>query len=200
MTQLLTLDDIADVRAYERERESFRDRIIDLKAIRRVHIGTVISVVFENRETMRFQIQEMARVERLVTDEQIQGELDVYNPLISRAGRLTATLFLECTTDEQMREWFPRLVGIERSIELRIGMGPSQSRVRCFPEGAHDALLTREDMTAAVHYIHFDVGPECHASLVSGPAELAVVHPNYLEVTSLRDSTRQSLADDLTAP
>ncbi len=78
----LTLADITDARAYEREREAFREHIIELKRRRRVHVGTLVTMVFENRETMRFQIQEMARVERIFTDEGIQEELDVYNPLV----------------------------------------------------------------------------------------------------------------------
>jgi Protein of unknown function (DUF3501) len=198
-TDLLTLNDIADVRAYERERDAFRDHIISVKAVRRVHIGTLISLVFENRDTMRFQVQEMVRAEKILTDEGIQAELDVYNPLISRGDRLTATLFIECTTEEQMREWFPKLVGIERSVELRIGSGDDRVTVRCLPDAAHADLLTREDMTAAVHYVHFDVGVEMAALLAAGPADLAVVHPAYLELAELRDSTRSSLAADLSA-
>lgn len=197
-TRLLTLDDIADVRAYERERDAFREHVITTKAIRRVHVGTLISLVFENRDTMRFQVQEMARAEKISTDAGIQHELDTYNPLISRGGTLTATLFIECTTDEQMREWFPKLVGIERAVELRIGgEGVERTIVRCRPEGAHEAQLTREEMTSAVHYVHFEVGAELAERLAAGPAELAVVHPEYLDVTSLRDSTRLSLAADL---
>lgn len=193
----LTLADIADVRAYERERDEFRTRIIELKARRRVHIGTIISLVFENRETIRFQVQEMARVEKLATDEQIQTELDIYNALIPERGHLSATLFIECTTDAQMREWFPKLVGIERSIELRIGEGPDAVVVRSTPEADHEAQLTREEMTAAVHYVRFAVGAEHAEALRRGPATLSVAHPAYLEATALRDLTRDELADDL---
>jgi hypothetical protein len=193
----LTLADIADVRAYERERDTFRAEVIALKARRRVHIGTVVSLVFENRETIRFQIQEMARVEKLVTDEAIQGELDTYNPLIPEPGILSATLFIECTSDDQMRHWLPRLVGIERAIELRIGSGANAVAVRCEPDAAHDAQLTREEITAAVHYVRFRVGTEHAAALRSGPASLAVVHPEYLEVTELLPSTCAELADDV---
>ena len=76
MPAKLTLDDIADLRAYEREREDFRRHIIDLKQKRRISVGPVVTLVFENRETVRFQIQEMARAERMLTDEAIQTELD----------------------------------------------------------------------------------------------------------------------------
>jgi Protein of unknown function (DUF3501) len=193
----LTLDDIEDVRAYERGREEFRNRIIAMKALRRVHLGTVVSLVFENRETMRFQIQEMARVEKLVTDAAIQTELDVYNPLIPESGMLSATLFIECTTDEQMREWFPKLVGIERSIEIRVGTGESAIVARSIPDAAHDAQLTREDQTAAVHYVSFAIGSAHAQAFVDGPVTVAITHPNYLDETNLTDGVRAELALDL---
>src|SRR3546814_13520606 len=122
----LGLDDIADLRAYERERDEFRRHVIELKKRRRVHVGTILTLVFECRDTIRFQIQEMARVEKLITDEAIQNELDTYNPLIPDAGQLCATVFLELTSDEQLREWLPTLVGIDRS--LKIGRAPWRER------------------------------------------------------------------------
>jgi Protein of unknown function (DUF3501) len=193
----LTLEDIEDVRAYERGRAEFRSRIIALKALRRVHLGTVVSLVFENRETMRFQIQEMARVEKLVTDEAIQTELDVYNPLIPEPGVLSATLFIECTTEEQMREWFPKLVGIERSIEIRVGEGESAFVARSAPDATHDAQLTRDDLTAAVHYISFAIGTERAQAFLQGPVTIAITHPNYLDETNLTEGVRSELALDL---
>src|SRR6186997_651114 len=117
----LTLDDIADLREYEREREHFRTRVIDLKKRRRVSVGPFVTLVFENRDTIRFQIQEMARAERMLTDDAIQTELDIYNPLIPEPGRLCASLFVELTTKAELEEWLPKLVGIERSVQLRIG-------------------------------------------------------------------------------
>jgi Protein of unknown function (DUF3501) len=195
--QKLTLADIDDVRAYERARAETRERIIALKSLRRVHIGTILSLVFENRETMKYQIQEMARVEKLITDEAIQTELDVYNPLIPEPGFLSATLFIECTTSEQMREWFPKLVGIERSIELRIGEGVDVVSVVSVPEEAHDAQLTREEMTAAVHYIRFPIGVELAGKFEAGPVCCAVIHSAYLESTELSDGVRAELAKDL---
>ena len=134
----LTLDDIADLRAYERERDAFRARIIDLKKRRRVAVGPFVTLVFENRDTIRFQIQEMARVEHIATDEGIQAELDVYNPLIPEPGSLAATLFIELTSKDELVEWLPKLVGVERSVELRIG----DEVVRARPEDAHEAVLT----------------------------------------------------------
>jgi Protein of unknown function (DUF3501) len=193
----LTLADIDDVRAYERNRDAMRAEVIALKTLRRVHIGTIISLVFENRTTMKYQVQEMARVEKLMTDEAIQTELDVYNPLIPDTGFLSATLFIECTTSEQMREWFPKLVGIERSIEIRVGDGVQAVTVRSVPEEAHDAQLTREEITAAVHYIRFPVGVEHTETFRSGPVHIAVVHPAYLEAIELTPAVRMELARDV---
>ena len=96
-TRMLTLDDISDLRAYERDRDGYRRTVIELKRRRRVAVGPIVSLVFENRETMRSQIQEMARAEHMVTDEQIQKELDVYNALIPEPGELSATMFIELT-------------------------------------------------------------------------------------------------------
>ena len=101
------------LRAYEREREEFRKPIIALKK-RRGSRRPVTTFVFENRDTIRFQIQEMARVEKLISDEAIEGELRAYNPLIPEPGSLSATLFIELVDEAQLREWLPRLVGIER--------------------------------------------------------------------------------------
>lgn len=194
MNRKLTLDDIADMRAYERERAEFRSRVIEIKRKRRVHVGTVITLMFENRDTVRLQIQEMARVEKLLTDEAIQTELDIYNSLIPEPGQLCATLFIELTSDEQMREWLPRLVGIERSFILHLADG---TEVRCKPEAQHEEQLTREDATAAVHYITFELTPEQVAVAASGPVVLVCDHPAYLEDIPLADETVAELLEDL---
>ncbi len=189
----LALADIADARAYERERADLRARVIDLKSRRRVSLGTVLTLTFENRDTMRYQIQEMARVERTFTDEGIQEELDVYNPLIPEPGHLCATLFIELTTDEQMREWLTRLVGIERAIVFRLTDG---TEVRCLVDPQHAAQLTREHVTAAVHYVTWTFTPEQVAAFTDGVV-LAVDHPEYLEAVELLPSTVAELRADL---
>ncbi len=191
----LSLADIADARAYERERETFRTHVIELKRRRRVHLGTVVTLVFENRDTMRFQVQEMARVERIFTDEGIQEELDVYNPLIPDPGQLCATLFLELTTDEQVREWLPKLVGVERSLLFRLTDG---SEVRCTVEASHARQLTREHTTAAVHFIEFRFTPDQVAAFGEGTV-LAIDHPEYLEAVELAPVTLAELQADLAA-
>ena len=194
MPRKLTLPDIADQRAYEREREEFRRHIIDLKALRRISVGPVVTLVFENRDTVRFQVQEMARAERILTDEGIQTELDIYNPLIPEPGQLSATLFLELTSEPAMREWLPRLVGIERSIVLRLADG---REVRARPEQAHEAQLTREDVTAAVHYIWFELSADDVTAFTSGPVSVVVDHPEYPHEALLGAGSVAELAADL---
>jgi hypothetical protein len=191
----LTLDDIADSRAYEREREDFRARIIAVKAVRRVPVGPVVTLVFENRETIRFQIQEMARAEKLHTDAAIQNELDTYNPLIPGPGELSATLFIELTSKEEMKTWLPRLVGVERLVTLEIG--ERQTVVKCDVDPAHAAQLTRDDITSAVHYVRFSLSSPQVNEFADGPVVLAVDHPQYRESTLLSADTRAVLLADL---
>jgi Protein of unknown function (DUF3501) len=190
----LTLADIADVRAYERERDEFRTAVMEIKRRRRLSFGTIITMMFENRETMRLQIQEMARVEKLVTDEEIQVELDTYNPMIPEPGQLTATVFLELTSDEQMREWLPKLVGIERAFVVVL---PNGDRVRSITEEAHAGQLTREEVTAAVHYIRFEFTPEQVESFAAGLVRIEIDHPDYLEAVELSPTTHAELLGDL---
>src|SRR5689334_24359643 len=119
----LTVDDIVDLRAYERERPEFRSRIIETKKRRRIALGDLMTIVFENTDTMRWQVQEMARAERMLRDEQIEHEVATYNQLIPEPGQLSGTLMLELTSDADLREWLPKLVGIERHIVFTFSDG-----------------------------------------------------------------------------
>ncbi|MEI7592723.1 MAG: DUF3501 family protein [Actinomycetes bacterium] len=194
----LTLDDIKDQRAYERERTEFRTHIIALKKRRRVHVGPVVTLVFENRETVRFQIQEMARVEKLISDEAIEGELRAYNPLIPEAGSLSATLFIELTNDGELREWLPKLVGIEQSAALHLKLAGSTTVVNCTPDEEHEKLLTRDEITAAVHYLRWDLSPEqVQAFQAADRIDLGFEQPNYRHQVELSAEVRAELLADL---
>ncbi|MGZ4711290.1 MAG: DUF3501 family protein [Acidimicrobiales bacterium] len=193
----LTIDDISDLRAYEREREEFRAHVIALKKRRRVSFGPVTTFVFENRDTIRFQIQEMARIEKLISDEAIESELAAYNPLIPEPGTLSATLFIELTSDEALREWLPKLVGIERDIDLRIGSGPEAISVTCAPDPDHEKQLTRDEITAAVHYVQWHLTPEQVEAFAVSPVSLVFTHPNYRYELELAPETHAELLADL---
>jgi hypothetical protein len=190
----LSVDDIVDLRAYERERDDFRRRIIDLKRSRRIELGPIMSIVFENTETMRWQIQEMARAEKMLRDDQIAHEVATYNALIPDAGELSATLLLELTSELAVREWLPRLVGIERSVRLVLPDGTS------IPGRTSDddaARLTREDTTAAVHFLKFAFAPEEIEMFASGPAHIVVDHPEYDQDVALTVEQHAALTADL---
>lgn len=193
-TRKLNLADILDHRAYERTREASRANVIELKRRRRLHLGTVVTVSFENRATMLNQIQEMLRVERVVTDEGVMEELKAFNPMIPEPGQLCATLFIELTTEDQMREWLPKLVGIERSIVIRLADG---TQIRSVVDEQHAEGLTRETVTAAVHYVRFEFTPEQVAQFAKGGVQVRSDHPNYLEVIELPEFTVAELLTDL---
>jgi hypothetical protein len=143
----------------------------------------------------------MARAEKMLSDEQVQGELDIYNALLPSPGELSATLFIELTDEAALRHWLPTLVGIERSVELLFGAGPGPAGeadiARARPEEAHEEALTRPEMTASVHYIRFPITAEQGAKLAAGPVVLAVTHPDYRHQTELSPETRKELASDL---
>jgi hypothetical protein len=193
----LTLDNIADMRAYEREREQFRKHVIELKRRRRVSVGPHVTLVFENRDTIRFQIQEMARIERLYSDEQIENELRVYNPLVPEPGNLSATMFIELTNDDLLREWLPKLVGIERAVYVAIGDGFDAERVAFTADSEHDEQLTRSDTTSAVHYVHLALTADQIERFAASPVTLGIDHANYRYESPLGDATIAELTTDL---
>ncbi len=142
----------------------------------------------------------MVRVEKMLSDEQVQGELDVYNPLIPEPGELSATLFIELTSEAALREWLGKLVGIERAAELRLGGSTPTGTfdvVHSVPESAHEEALTREAITSSVHYVRFSLTPEQVELFANGPVRLAIAHRSYDEETTLSEETRQELLGDL---
>jgi hypothetical protein len=188
----LTLDDIIELRAYERERVEFRARIIAMKKRRRVALGEVLTITFENTDTMRFQIQEMARAERILSDAAIQVELDIYNELVPSADELVGTLFIEVVDPQGLREWLPKLVGIQRALAFRLADGTV-----VHGEPLDEERLTRDDVTAAVHYLRFRFPTGSAPAFRAGPVTLLVDHPSYAAEVELADDHRTELAGDL---
>jgi len=190
----LTVDDISDARAYERERDELQRRIIDLKRARRIALGPIMTIVFENTETMRWQVQEMARAERMLRDEQIAHEVDTYNEIIPDAGELSGTLFVELTSEVALREWLPRLVGIESHVAVVL---PDGTSVRGETSADDAARLTRDDTTPAVHFLKFRFTPDDIEMFASGPVHIEVDHPEYDQDVPLTPEQHAALLDDL---
>jgi hypothetical protein len=190
----LTLADVVDQRAYERVREDYRGAVIARKRDRRVALGPVMTLVFECFDTVRFQVQEMARAEKIISDEGIQVELDIYNRLLPAPGELSATVFIELTSDEALRDWLPRLVGIERQL----GVAIDGEVVPSTPEADHAAALTRETVTPAVHYVRFCFTEAQMAAFAeAGDVALVATHPAYEARTELAPGVRRELLGDL---
>ena len=193
----LTVDDIVDMRAYERERDELRRQIIDLKRLRRVALGPIMTLVFENTVTMRWQVQEMARAERMLRDEQIAHEVETYNQLIPDADELSATLMIELTSERELREWLPRLVGIEQHIAVVL---PDGTRVVGAPSEEDELRLTRDDITAAVHFLKFRFAESDVEMFASGPVHIVVDHPDYDQDVLLTPEQHEQLLSDLRDP
>jgi len=197
MMRKLTIDDIVDMRAYERERDELRRCIIDLKRRRRIALGPIMTMVFENTVTMRWQVQEMARAERMLRDEQIAHEVETYNQLIPDAGELSATLMIELTSEPALREWMPRLVGIEHRVAVVL---PDGTRVVGAPSEEDEMRLTRDDTTAAVHFLRFHFTASDVEMFASGPVHIVVDHPEYDQDVVLTPDQHAELLSDLRDP
>ncbi len=162
-----------------------------MKRRRRIALGDLVTIVFENTDTMRFQVQEMARAERMLSDDAIADEVETYNELIPDDGELSGTLFIELTDAEKLREWLPKLVGIQHAVRFDLADG---SQVDAVPDD--EERLTREDVTATVHYLKFPFTPAQQELLAAAPARIVVDHPEYRAVAELTDEQRAELARD----
>jgi hypothetical protein len=191
----LTLDDLFELDAYEGIRDAYRRAIIEHKRERRLAIGDRVTLVFEDRETVRWQVLEMARVEGLRDPALLQQELDVYNELLPAAGGLSATLFIEITDSSAIRPELDRLIGIDEHLGLRVGAGDAEIAV----PARFDAKQLGEDRISAVHYVRFPLGEAARARFVDPgePARLRIDHPNYAAEAPLPAALRASLIRDL---
>jgi Protein of unknown function (DUF3501) len=191
-------EEIKDLVAYEKAREAMRARVIAIKRDRRLAVGPNITVLFENRDTVLFQVQEMIRTERIVEDDRIQEEMDVYNALVPDAGELSATLFIEIPelvrmSQEKVRETVNRFQGLEQDTLWLVAGG---IRVPARFESGH----SKEEKMAAVHYVRFAVPPAARAALADPAADVRVVvdHPNYRAESPVPPPLREALRQDLT--
>ena len=191
----ISREDIKDIAEYERVREDFRRGIIKLKGQRRVSVGPWVTLVFENRDTVLFQIEEMMRVERMVQEDRIRHEIDTYNPLVPDPGELRATLFIEITDQNEIQPVLDSLMGIDHGDTLWLQFGEERVGGR-FEEGR-----SNEEKISAVHFVTFSFTPEQSRRFRSGEDEVLLVlnHPNSKDHVKLSGETRASLAQDLEA-
>lgn len=188
----ITLADVKPLPQYEAMRDAMRAHVIDLKKRRRVPLGDRISLLFENRETVLFQVQEMVRAERITAPDAIQAEIDVYGRSIPERNELSATMFIEITDREGVRPELDRLIGVNERLRLRIG--DSQVVTGVFEPG-----WSREDRVAAVQYVKFPLTPEQAEAFKGGsePVFIEVDHPSYEASTRLEEAVRLALAREL---
>jgi len=191
----VTLDEVAGIERYEQLRPEFRRRIIELKKQRRVAVGDRVTLVFENHDTMLFQIQEMLRAERIVDLDKVRDELDVYNAMIPARGELSATLLIEITESDRIRNQLLAFIGIDEAVRLEIGerfVIPAQ-----FEPGRSKA-----DKLSAVQYVRFPFGDDARRAFIADtePVRLVIDHPNYRHATVIDGAVRRSLAHDLECP
>ncbi|MDZ4732642.1 MAG: DUF3501 family protein [Nitrospirota bacterium] len=192
MKQLVQAD-LLPAAEYERQREQFRSQIIALKQRRRISVGPLITLVFENRETLRFQTQEMIRVEQILDPSKIQDELDVYNALMPGSGEVSATLLIEITEQERMKEWLDVFMGLDHGETVAIRAGTEQ--VFGEFEGGH----SHETKISAVHFVRFRPTTSMIAAFADlhVPIMLTVHHHAYHAEVTVPGSMREEWLKDL---
>ncbi|MGH7277141.1 MAG: DUF3501 family protein [Candidatus Rokuibacteriota bacterium] len=185
--------EILNLYEYEKVREARRREVIALKAARRVQVGRYLSFVFENRETVWFQVQEMCRAERIVDEARIAEEVAVYNSLLPGAGQLAATMMIEIAEPAQIKPVLDTLLGIDTRDYVTLEVG-GQVAVGDFEGGHSDE---ERGKISAVHFVRFAIPPAARRDFATRPVALVVAHPNERARTVLPPETAASLARDL---
>ncbi|HEY5599313.1 MAG TPA: DUF3501 family protein [Candidatus Manganitrophaceae bacterium] len=189
----LEFQDIIPLQEYEKIRESFRQSVIEQKKRRHVQVGPYVSLAFENRETVLFQVQEMIRAERLQDPAKIQEEIDVYNDLIPGARELSATLFIEITEEGKIQEILNRLIGIDKENMVYFQIGKKKRIPAIFEAGR-----SKEEKISAVHFVRFKWDFTQIETFRSGNENFLVIdHPNYREQTAISEALKKELLEDL---
>jgi len=192
----IELSDIKNILEYERQREAFRDRIIQIKKDRRIAAGDLITLVFENRDTVLFQIQEMVRAERIVDPAKVQDEIDVYNELLPGENELSATMFIEINEASEIKPTLQRLLGLTRPGTVHLDIGATH-RIDGQIEGGREEEAAGR--LSAVQYVKFPLGPDASEAFSSAdePVFLVIDHANYQSRAQVRGGLLASLRSDL---
>jgi hypothetical protein len=183
-------DELLELGAYEKIREAFLRSVIERKKVRYVKLGEHMTALFENRDTVLLQIQEMLRTERITQEAAIAHELATYNELVPGERELSLTLFIEYQDRDERERMLAALAGLEDRFRLRVG----DALISVIP----DSRGTDPTRTMAVHYLKFPMTEAAFTAFRDGSAKvsLEVAHPAYTASTELSAATLQSLRDD----
>lgn len=191
----ITRESLMTLEAYAAARPEFRNKVLAHKKHRTIGIGPNVTLVFEDELTMRYQIQEMLRAERIFEPEGIREELDAYNPLVPDGSNWKATMLIEYPDVEERRLMLARLIGIEDRVWVRVEGSPPVYAI-----ADEDLERENEEKTSSVHFLRFELPSDAIARLRAGAAlSLGIDHPNYNHtVPEVEDATRASLLCDFT--
>jgi hypothetical protein len=186
-------DSLMSLETYARERASFRAEVLEHKKKRTVRLGEHVSLQFEDELTIRYQVQEMLRIERIFEDQGIQHELDSYNPLIPDGGNWKATMLIEYPDPEERRRMLGVLKGIERRVWVEV-----QGCERVLAIADEDLERETEEKTAAVHFLRFELSAAMRERLRRGAGvSVGIEHPQYRAHAEAQPEVRMALAADL---
>ncbi len=190
----ITADSLLSLEQYAKTRKVFRERVLAHKKDRTVQLGEHLTLVFEDELTMRYQIQEMLRVERIFEEEGIRDELDAYNPLVPDGSNWKATMLIEYPDSEERRIALAKLIGIEDRVWITVAGQP-----RIYAIADEDLDRENEDKTSAVHFLRFELSRPMKQALRDGAAlSFGVDHPNYsVTIDQVRADTAAALLKDL---
>ncbi|WP_029551411.1 DUF3501 family protein [Thermocrinis jamiesonii] len=185
--------EILNIYEYEKVREQKRKEIIELKKNRRVFVGDLVHLVFENRETVWFQIQEMIRAERMVKEEEINQEIDIYNELIPDKNELSITMFIEIPDEQERKRLLPQLVGIHDHLWFHIG---NKYSVRAIADERSQKDY-QYGKAAVVHFLKLPLTPEQVEAFINSPVKIEINHPNYKAIVDVPEEVKKELIKDL---
>jgi hypothetical protein len=178
---------------YARRRPQFRAQVMEHKKKRTVHLGANVTLQFEDELTIRYQVQEMLRIERIFEAEGIQGELDAYNPLVPDGGNWKATMLIEYPDAGERQRMLARLKGIERSTWVEV-----QGCERVHAIADEDLERENDEKTSSVHFLRFELSEQMRQRLRAGAGVVVgVEHPEYRASVQLAPDVRAALAADL---
>ena len=190
----LKKSDLLSLEEYNSNRERLRGQVLALKKDRKVQIGSNVTLLFENSDTIKYQVQEMLRIEEIFEQNGIEGQLATYNSLIPDGSNLKATMLIQFPDEVIRKEKLGQLIGIEHKVWLQVGEND-----RIFAIADEDLERKTEEKTSAVHFLRFELSNLMVKDLQSGATLFAGIdHPNYnIRTQEIQKATSDSLTLDL---